>query len=566
MPLARVRPSSEPEDNKQNSSSSFDLPDEDLSIPETDLSLPDTEPALNNGSAVIQRQGYLEDLDPHYVDEKELEDQLRKRRNIGTGEALVAEGFTNLNVINANDLLKNSYEKYYKPLEGKVLETKSWLQNILTERNLSEDIGQARSQRGEKYREMKNLIDQLITSYFAQPSTNIRTAEAPVVTAMVTNEILGLGPIEPLWLDSRISEIMVNGPEHVYVEIKGKLLPVPGAKFRDQEHLLEVSRQILSPIGRTIDIANSYEDGRLPDGSRINITHPVIGPKGPNLTIRRFPETVFNVEELVRLGSMTEEMAVTIGNLIHKGCSVVIVGGTGTGKTSMLNALSGCIPSGERIITIEDNLELQLHPDRHVVALEARKAHHGDNGAVSIRDLVRNSLRMRPDRIVVGEVRDGSAYDMLQAMNTGHDGSMTTVHANDALGGVNRLINLMSEVGDIDTPRMFSLISGGVDIMVVIDRFTDDGSRRVASINEIPPRVDVDKAGNPTLTPRVLYEFVQTDLIYDEEGQPEVVGEYRSVDPISSDLNNKHRLSKKTDLTLDEIYKLSQHGETAKKA
>jgi len=558
MALATHRPSSEPEDNK-NSTNPSETPqeaageskDDHLSSPLSDISsLAGGLPARPVVSPVnVKHSDYLDG------DEDLTAAVTMKTRHNNVEESLNLQGYKQTSNLTANDLLTNDYDTTYAHLADKVVSVKEWLQDILTERELTSEVAEARSQRGAKYVAIKETIDQLLTRYFAQEAT-ARRQDVPVITAMVTNEMLGLGPIEPLWLDPRISEIMVNGPFEIYVEIKGKLVRVPGARFRDQAHLIEVSQQMLAPLGRTIDIANPYEDGRLPDGSRINITHPAIGPKGPYITIRRFPDSVFSLRKLVDLGSMTEQMAIEIGNLIAKGCSTIVVGGTGSGKTSMLNALSGCIPAGERIITIEDNLELQLHPKRHVLALEARKSHQGEKGNVTIRDLVKNALRQRPDRIIVGEVRDGSAYDMLQAMNTGHDGSMTTVHANDAHGGVDRLVNLMAEVGDIDTPRALSLIAGGIDVLIIIDRY-EDGSRRVSGIAEVPTRVTVE-GGVTSLEPVMLYEFKQTGTVVDEEGEEKVIGEYVKVNEISDALTRKHRLDKKHTLTLEEIYDLSE--------
>jgi pilus assembly protein CpaF len=496
------------------------------------------------------RAGYLEDQIETPLSAPPVNTPSPISSNSGLGSQATA--------LTAQDLIENDYDTHYGRLQDKVASVKIWLQDVLTERNKTGDIAKARSERGVKYEEMKVLIDQLLTRYFAQEQV-IRRQDIPVVTAMVTNEMLGLGPIEPLWLDPRISEIMVNGPFRIRVEIKGKLVDVPGARFRDQEHLLEVCQQMLAPLGRTLDISNPYEDGRLPDGSRINATHPIIGPQGPFLTIRRFPETIFSLKELVRRNSMTEEMAVEIGNLVYSACSILVVGSTGSGKTSLLNALSGCIPTSERIITIEDNLELQLHPSRDVAALESKKSHQGERGSVTIRDLVKNTLRMRPDRIIVGEVRDGSAYDMLQAMNTGHDGSMTTVHANDANGGIDRIVNLMAEVGDIDTPRALSLVAGGIDIIVVVDRFLDDGSRRVAAIAEVPPRVHSEN-GVVSLDPIILYEFNQTGLGKDENGEDTVIGEYVKVNDLSPALIRKHRLDKRKKLTLEQLYEISENA------
>jgi pilus assembly protein CpaF len=438
-----------------------------------------------------------------------------------------------------------------------VLEVRQTIQDVLQNQNRTEAVGEARAERGEKYTAMRQEIDQLLTRHFAT-ERNIRREDVPTVAALVANEILGLGPIEPLWLDPRITEIMVNGPEQVFVEMAGKLYFVQGAQFRDQRHLIDVAQQILGAINRVIDFAHPLEDGRLSDGSRINITHPAVGPGGPYLTIRRFPDTTFTIRELIDRNSMTEEMAVQIANLVASGCSTVVVGGTGSGKTSFLNAISGCIPRDERIITIEDNLELQLHPKAHVVAMEARRSNREDGaGSVSIRQLVRNALRQRPDRIVVGEVRDASAYDMLQAMNTGHDGSLTTVHANDALGGINRLVNLMGEA-DIETNRALSLIAGGVDMLVVIDRFPEDGSRRVVSVEEIPSRVNFEN-GEGHLEPITLFEYRQTG-IEQVDGRDKVVGEYVKVNDISPDMIRKHRLDRKDVLDIEQVYKLSDHN------
>jgi len=456
--------------------------------------------------------------------------------------------------LTAEEVIAKDYNTNYKRLEGVVVEVLGWLREIISDQDRNQDIADARKHRnGPKYKEMKTLLDQLLVRHFSQDKV-VSPADTSIVSAIVVNELLGLGPLEPLWGDKRITEIMVNGPHKVRIEIGGKLITAKGVKFRDQEHLLDTCQQLLAPLNRTIDIAHPLEDGRLPDGSRINVTHPAVGPAGPYLTIRRFPETVFSIKRLVDGGSMTEEIATEIGNLIHAGCSTVIAGGTGSGKTSMLNALSGCIPESERVITIEDNLELRLHPDRDVVALETRRSHQGDSGRgnVSIRDLVKNSLRMRPDRIVVGEVRDGSAYDMLQAMNTGHEGSMTTVHANDAHGALDRLVNLISEVGEVDARQAISLISNGVDLIVSIRRF-EDGSRRVETIAEIPTRVNIDGQGNSSLEPRLLWEFVQTGLGENDT----VIGEYRRVNEISESLTKKHRLDKKRQLTMGEIYELS---------
>lgn len=467
---------------------------------------------------------------------------------------------TNLRIshLSAEDVINKDYSDFIKPHEEKILQMTDWVRTVLSDRGKDAELSAARRNRGKDYLRMANELDSLLLKYVSEENI-IRQKDAPLVIACVINELLGLGPIESLWEDPRISEIMVNGPKDVKIEIGGKVRQAKGAEFRDAKHLLDVCQQILGDIGREVNIQRPMADGRLPDQSRINVVHPIVAPDGPYLTIRRFPDTIFTIKELVQKESITEEIAVEIGNLIYKGCSVIIAGGTGSGKTSALNAFSGAIPFDERVITIEDNLELRLNPTKHVLAMEAKQASASGEGSITIRDLVKNSLRMRPDRIVVGEVRDEAAYDMLQAMNTGHDGSMTTVHANDPEGAIDRLTNLISQVGDFSPERALALIAGGVDAMVIVERF-EDGSRRVSNISEIPSVISSD-GRLIKLEPRTLWEFRQsgTKIITDDEGNERetVVGEYVRVNNLSDSIIRKHRLDKKRDLTLTELYEIS---------
>lgn len=466
-------------------------------------------------------------------------------------KAADAENSDHMYEITAEDLIHNPPQEYSK-FDGKVIDIIGYLQEEMQANGMSELVAQARTMRGKYLEEAKPQIHNLALGYII--NKNLATGhDSEVLASLVVNEITGLGPIEPLWQNPDITEIMVNGYNKVRIEIGGKLQTAKGARFRDEEHLLETCRSILAPIGRTIDVAHPYEDGRLPDGSRVNITHSSIGNLHNYLTIRRFRAEAFSMEDLVNFGSMTPDLAEFLGNMIHHGLSTIIAGPTGAGKTSLLNALSGCIPDEERVITIEDNIEMTLNPRKDVVALEARKAAQGDKGSVTIRDLVKNALRMRPDRIIVGEVRDGSAYDMLQAMNTGHDGSMTTVHANDPYGAIDRIMNLISEVGEVDSNRALSLVAGGVDIIVSIDRY-EDGSRRLASIAEIPYRVETEH-GNNKLEPRILWEFQQTGST--EEGK--VIGEYVKLNELSEQIVKRKRLDNKPKVSLEEIYKISSH-------
>lgn len=453
--------------------------------------------------------------------------------------------------LSADDVINNDYDTRYAHLEVPVQTVVAFVQKQLHDNNKLDDITLARAKEDNKHEEMTRYLDQMILNYLAR---NPMTAQEDikVLVAMVINEILGLGPIEPLWHDPKISEIMINGPGRIKIERGGKLLTAKGVKFHSQKHLLDVCQQILGDIGRRIDIAHPMEDGRLRDMSRINVVHPAIAPGGPYVTIRRFPDTVFSMKKLVELNSITEDMAVVLGNLVNAGCSAVIVGGTGTGKTSFLNALSGCISNDERILTVEDNLELRLHPDKDVLSLESRPPSSSGTGGISIRDIVKNTLRMRPDRIIVGEIRDYSAYDMLTAMNTGHDGSLTTIHADDSIGAVSRLRNLVDEAGTFNSSTALTLIAGGVDIFIVIGRY-EDGSRRVAGIYEVPRNIKHLDNGDIELIPIPLWEFVHD---YTDENDV-VIGHYEKINDISDSLISRKRLDKRKTLTAEEIFELS---------
>lgn len=846
-----------------------------------------------------------------------------RRRDFGSESQLGGEAarYTMLSNISVDEVLNAPYETTFKRLEPKVLEVKTWLQDYITEVKLIEQVGKARASRGDDLMEMKKILDQILLKYFTNnPWGNQQ--DVSKITSLVLNEILGFGPLEPLWMDKTITEIMVNGPEKIYIEKEGKLRRAYGIQFRDTAHLLELCQQLLGQIGKTLDVAHSAEDGRLSDGSRINATHPVIGPAGPFLTIRRFPEKIFTLRTLIETGSFTEEMAEEIGNLIYHKASTIVSGGTGSGKalddntllptphgfvkmgdikvgdyvlseqglptkvtgkfaekekfeaytvtfsdgnvivadadhnwftydrkartslsrylaqatakfnshtrnefktvlpqvrttkeiaetlhtdsghlnhsilvsgvahfdvneankriidpylfgqwlgsgqkdkatlhaigeetiqafadaygidhtggseysvggdfsdkletlnvldnkhiptaylfapeedrrallagltdslgsvnrkgeieilsnadeifvdqvrtliqslgyivhkdtktptfvdhgelkkgetvyslmfvstqpvfrvankaekhklhflnplygkksdmryivsverldkeipmhcitvdadshlylasegfitthnTSMLNALSGCIPNDERIITIEDSLELRLHPEKHFVSMEARRGQQGEEntlGNVSIRDLVKNALRQRPDRIIVGEVRDGTAYDMLQAFNTGHEGSMSTIHSNNPRAAVERLSNLIAQVGELSSDQALTLISSGVDLLIQVARY-EDGSRRVSEIVEIPSRVEVHE-GKVHLEPTVLWEFQQTGI----DSNNKIVGHYVKINDLSEDFVKVHRLDKKRRLPLEELLALSDTPETASK-
>ncbi|WP_341936325.1 CpaF family protein [Marinimicrobium sp. C2-29] len=299
----------------------------------------------------------------------------------------------------------------------------------------------------------------------------------------IEDEMLGLGPLEPLLADASISDILINGAGKVYIE-RGGLLELTDVVFNDDAHLLNIIDRIVSGVGRRVDESSPMVDARLQDGSRVNVIIPPLALDGPTVSIRRFGVDMLTMDNLVEFGTLTGELAQVLQSVVQAKLNVLISGGTGSGKTTLLNILSGYIPSRERIVTIEDSAELQLRQP-HVVRLETRPANVEHRGEVSQRDLVRNSLRMRPDRIVIGEVRGAESLDMLQAMNTGHDGSLTTIHANTPRDALGRVENMVMMTGIEFPPRSLrSQIASALDVVVQVER-QEDGKRRVVSVQEI---------------------------------------------------------------------------------
>jgi pilus assembly protein CpaF len=319
------------------------------------------------------------------------------------------------------------------------------------------------------------------------------------IAGEIADDIFGYGPLERLLLDRTISEIMVNGADQIWIEREGRLSKTE-LRFSDEAQLRRIITKMVGQVGRRIDESSPLVDARLPDGSRVNAIIPPLSLSGPLLTVRRFDQDRFDLDELIRIGSFTEHAAEFLCACVKADLNILISGGTGTGKTTMLNALSVAVPEGDRVVTIEDAAELQLQ-QQHVVRLESRPKNNEGEGEVTIRDLVRNALRMRPDRIIVGEVRGAEALDMLQAMNTGHEGSLSTIHANSPRDALNRLETMVLMAGyDLPVRAIRHHVSSALDLIVQIERL-DDGSRHVTIITEVQ-RMEGD-----TITLQNLFEF-----------------------------------------------------------
>ena len=385
---------------------------------------------------------------------------------------------------------------------------------------------------------LNEYINYEIDKYLGSDISNLKRS---YVFNLIDNEINGYGPITELLKDKNVTEIMVNAPDEVYVEINGKLVKDESISFINSNHILRTIQKIVGPLGRTIDSSSPMVDARLRDGSRINAIIPPLSLKGPILTIRKFKEDLNSIEDLLRNGTMTNDMALFLEACVKSRLNILVCGGTGSGKTTILNILSSFISDNERIITIEDAAELRLKQS-HVISLETRVDNYDSKSEVTIRDLVRNSLRMRPDRIIVGEVRGKEAFDMLQAMNTGHEGSLTTLHANGCVDALNRLETMVLMNGiEIPVSAIRDYIKDAINIVVNIARLSD-GRRKITEIAEITG------IKNQEISLNSIFKFEQTGITNENE----VDGEFKL---ITKDVKVLSKIKNKGIKTLDNIFK-----------
>lgn len=348
---------------------------------------------------------------------------------------------------------------------------------------MPDDLQRVISQSSADQKELRRLVEGMCADAIKDNPFAIPLGDRERLVEELISEILGLGPIEPLLKDFSVTEVMVNGHDSIYIERKGRLQKTD-VRFRNTEHLMHIIDRIVTAVGRRVDESSPMVDARLADGSRVNVIIPPLSLTGPCVTIRKFSKDVLPVDKMIEFGSFDQRMAEFLEDCVKGRLNIVVSGGTGSGKTTLLNVLSSYVPATERIVTLEDSAELQLKQD-HVVTLETRPPNIEGEGEVTMRDLVRNALRMRPDRIIVGECRTGEALDMLQAMNTGHDGFMTTAHANSARDALSRLETMVLMSGmELPLRAIRSQIASAVDIIVQIARLCD-GSRKIINIAEV---------------------------------------------------------------------------------
>lgn len=432
-----------------------------------------------------------------------------------------------------------------------------WIREEVAERQQSHTIAEAqRAPLDEALQEEAfNVVNSITLEYLSTRLPHYRGIEKELVKSLIFNEIIGFGPIDPLWRDRKIDEIAINGPYDIQVQIDGHRHYVPSCVFRDEQHLMDLLERIFGAISKQLSRTNPLVKGRLHDNSRIFATHTVVSPSGPNVLIRRHPERYWTPQDLIDRDSASEELLTYLGNLIYKGCSIAVIGGTGTGKTTFLNALTGFYRNTARIFTLEDNIEMLPNPTKMLAAaMECRPPNSSTGeGAVTMRDLLRGTLQLSPDVIIIGEVTDGAAMDLVQALNTGHYGA-STVHANTPESGIHRIASLVAQSGEATLQTSLPLIATAFDVVVHLERFPSDGTRKITSISEVALTPEVHPtSGEQYLPVKTLWKFMNEGI--DRNGK--VHGTWQQVGEISRERAAAKSLGLERDLTWEELSTLS---------
>lgn len=453
-----------------------------------------------------------------------------------------------------SDVLMEAPEDYFDKFDDVVKDGVSWVQATVSDRGKSSIIGKAQRHPTDDLMqdEAFRLVQSIAAEYMER--TPFRSTEKNIVVSLICNEIVGFGKIDPLWRDREIDEIICNGPKDIQIEIRGQLYRVKSCKFRDTAHLKALIERLYGAINKTVTRTTPLVKGRLHDNSRMFVADTSVAPEGPNFNIRRHPEKFWTPKDIIENGAASKELLTFIGNLVNKGCSFLIMGGMSTGKTSMMNALSGFYPDNVRIMTFEDNLELKLNPRKFLAAAEeCVSPQPGDpDSGINMRDLIKGATQQRPDVIVVGEVTDAAAYDLCQALNLGKFGA-STVHANSEKDGINRLVSLVSQgellVGDAALP----LIASAFDFFIYLEHSLIDGSRRITSVSEVSPHVIIDENGHAHLDVQPLWKFVDDGVV---DGR--VTGHWEKIRDLSKARSERRRLDREKPLTWEQLLEISE--------
>lgn len=479
---------------------------------------------------------------------------------------LYPSGWKSFQFITA-EILMNAPKNWFDQFDEIVRDGTNWTQGQLALRERSDSIAAAQADPTDDALQDAafSAIYSILAEFLDERAT--RGIERWIIVSMVSSEIIGLSRIDPIWRDRTVDEIIINGPRDIQVEIRGQLRRVPGANFRDADHVLQMLERVFSSINKTLSKNTPLLKGRLHDQSRIFAVHPTVAPDGPNVAIRRHPDRFWTPKDLVDNGSFSKEVGEFLGNLIYNGCSFVVIGGTSTGKTTFLNAMTGFYREDVRLITLEDNLEMKPNPKKMLAAaMETQAGNMERNSAgVAMRDLVKATLQMRPDGIIIGEVTDGAAYDLAQALNTGHFGA-STIHANSEYDGIYRIASLIQQGAELGQAQTLPLIAAAFDFVVLLEHFPQDGSRRLVSISEVDPYVTSEEGKEPYLGVRQLYKFVNegTERIMEgEQVKEKIVGTWVKTGEISETRYERRHLDLADKLSWDELEELSTIPEWA---